>query len=146
MEEITSITSGSVLLAAMINFLVMFMKHWAVSESLKAVIKFVAFSIDWVSFGSMGIRPRKGTLPISASDSPPPEEKMLVHSEQWGHTYPLIFSRMPITCRPVLRQNVSSRRTSFTDTACGVVTKIAPSHLTSLKLFSICNDSINNKM
>jgi len=49
-----------------------------------------------------------------------------------GQTKPLIFSMMPIIGIPVFLQNVTSRRTSSTATACGVVTMIAPSQFTFL--------------
>lgn len=50
-----------------------------------------------------------------------------------GQTKPLIFSTIPIIGIPVFLQNVISFITSSVATACGVVTIIAPSHLTLLK-------------
>lgn len=44
-----------------------------------------------------------------------------------GQTNPLMFSITPSTGIPVLRQKVSSFLTSSMATACGVVTKMAPS-------------------
>lgn len=71
----------------------------------------------WLSWGSRGTEPRKGTPACLASSSPPPLEKMFVHSEQCGQMKPLMFSTMPRTRKPVFLQNVSSRLTSPTDTA-----------------------------
>ena len=120
-----------------IKFLIIVINVCAATDSLKTVIKFCPFSIALVSLGSIGILPRNGTVAISANDSPPPEENMFVHSEQCGHTNPHIFSRIPTTFNPVFLQKVSSRRTSPTATACGVVTRIAPSQCTSLWTKSI---------
>merc|ERR1719204_1530751 len=52
---------------------------------------------------------------------------MLVHSLQFGQTYPLMFSTMPRTLSLARLQNVSSLLTSPTATAWGVVTRTAPS-------------------
>lgn len=55
-----------------IKFLTMLMNVWAATDSLNDVMKFSPHSMALVNLGSIGIRPRKGTLPISARDSPPP--------------------------------------------------------------------------
>lgn len=89
-------------------------------------MKSLPSSKHWASWGSRGTQPRNGTLACLASSSPPPLEKIFVHSKQCGQTKPLMFSTIPITRKPVFLQNVNSRLTSPIDTACGVVTKTAP--------------------
>lgn len=81
--------------------------------------------------GSIGNEPNNGMSARVANASPPPDEKMSVHSLHVGHTNPLIFSTMPRMFKPVFRQNVISLRTSSSDTSCGVVTITTPSQFTS---------------
>jgi len=118
----------------------------AAGEDLNSSMKFDPFSADKARLGSIGTAPRNGTFEWAASFSPFPLvkpsnmdklshkmylyffiytylEKMLVHSLQLGQTNPLMFSMIPIILRFALRQNVISRRTSPTATACGVVTE-----------------------
>ncbi len=90
----------------------------AVGDALNSSMKFVPLSADMARLGSIGIAPRNGTPACSASFWPPPFEKIFVQSLQLGQTNPLMFSTIPKMLRFAFRQNVSSRRTSPTATAC----------------------------
>lgn len=85
--------------------------------------------MNWVTRGSIGNVASKGTSVRFDNASPPPDEKISVHSVHVGQTNPLIFSTMPRTVRSVFRQNVISLRVSSSDTSCGVVTITTPAQL-----------------
>ena len=76
---------------------------------------------------SSGMRQIKGAPSSFADRSPPPLWNMSTCVPHVGHSYPLMFSMMPITGIPTLRRKSTDLRELTRATACGVVTISAPS-------------------